>query len=62
MTTNSVEIRMNNIKSQIVGFNTFGNSRDEKYSDAGEICAGYILDDYQGITMHNKAILLGISC
>ena len=47
------------VDGKIVGFNTFGNSRDEKYSDAGEICAGYILDDYQGLGLGRK---LAVAC
>jgi len=35
------------VDGKIVGFHTFGKTRDENFGDAGEIYAGYILDEYQ---------------
>lgn len=47
------------VDGKIVGFNTFGNSRDEKYGESGEIFAGYILDGYQGLGLGRK---LAVAC
>ncbi len=47
------------IDGVIVGYSTYGKSRDENYKDSGEIYAGNILEDYQGIGLGRK---LAISC
>ena len=47
------------VDGKIVGYNTYGRCRDEKYKDSGEIYAGYILDDYQGLGLGRK---MAIEC
>ncbi len=42
------------VDGKIVGFNTYGRSRDDNYANSGEIYAGYILDDYQGLGLGRK--------
>lgn len=42
------------VDGKIVGFHTYGKTRDEKYADSGEIFAGYILDGYQGLGLGRK--------
>lgn len=46
------------VDGKIVGFNTYGKSRDSEYPSSGEIYAGYILDDYQGLGLGRKMALI----
>ena len=47
------------VDGKIVGYNSFGKTRDENFGNAGEIYAGYILDDYQGLGLGRK---MAIEC
>ena len=47
------------VDGKIVGYNTFGEARDENYKGSGEVYAGYILDDYQGLGLGRK---MAIEC
>lgn len=47
------------VDGKIVGFNTFGKTRDENYKNAGEIYAEYILDEYQGLGLGRR---MAIAC
>lgn len=47
------------IDGKIIGYSTYGKTRDENYTDAGEIYAGYILDDYQKLGIGRK---LAVAC
>lgn len=37
------------VNGEIVGFSTYGRSRNNNYPNAGEIYAEYILEGYQGL-------------
>ena len=45
------------INGKIIGYNSFGPSNDEKYHDSGQIYAGYILKEYQGLGIGRKIAL-----
>lgn len=47
------------VDGKLVGYNTYGKTRDENFKNAGEIYAGYILDDYQGLGLGRK---LAVEC
>ena len=47
------------VDGKIVGFNTFGEAKDKNYAGSGEIYAGYILDDYQGLGLGRQ---MAIEC
>ena len=47
------------VDGKIVGFHTFGKTRFDEYPNAGEIYAGYILDEYQGLGLGRK---MAIAC
>ena len=47
------------IDGEIVGYTTYGKARDENYPNAGEIYAGYILDDYQGLSLGRR---MAVAC
>lgn len=47
------------VDGKIVGFHTFGQSKDENYPNAGQIYAGYILDKYQGLGLGRR---MAIEC
>ncbi len=47
------------VDGKIVGFHTFGKTKDENFGDAGEIYAGYILDGYQGLGLGRK---MAVAC
>lgn len=44
---------------KIVGYHTYGKTRDENFKNSGEIYAGYILKEYQGLGIGRK---LAIFC
>ena len=52
-------IYVSEVNGKIVGFSTFGPTRDENYKNAGEIYAEYILDEYQGIGLGRR---LAVAC
>ena len=43
----------------IVGFHTFGKSKDINFENSGEIYAGYVLDNYQGLGLGRK---MAVAC
>lgn len=45
----------------MVGILSYGNSRNEKYVDCGEINAIYVLDEYQGYGIGKSLFLTGIN-
>lgn len=47
------------VDGKVAGYHTFGKTRDENFGDAGEIYAGYILDEYQGLGLGRR---LAIAC
>lgn len=60
---NSIQEKQNTfvaeIDGKIVGYHTFGKTRDKNFEDAGEIYAGYILDNYQGLGLGRK---MAVAC
>ena len=42
------------VDGKIVGYNSYGQARDDNYKDSGEIYAAYILDGYQGLGIGRK--------
>ena len=47
------------VDDEIVGFNSFGKTKDENFGNAGQIYASYILDGYQGLGLGRK---LAVAC
>lgn len=47
------------VDGEVVGYNSFGPTKDENYKDSGEIYAAYVLDQYQSIGLGRK---LAIAC
>lgn len=47
------------VDGKMVGFHTFGKTKFDGYPNAGEIYAGYILDEYQGLGLGRK---MAIAC
>lgn len=45
---------------KIVGLMTYGQSRNDNYSDCGEIYSIYVLDDYQGLGLGRNLFMTGI--
>lgn len=37
------------VNGEVVGFSSYGKSRDENYSNSGEIYSCYVLDEYHGM-------------
>lgn len=46
------------LNGKIIGYYSFGPSNDEKYQDSGQIYAGYILKEYQGLGIGRKIALV----
>lgn len=47
------------VDGKIVGYHSISAARNVEYENCGEICAGYILDDYQGLGLGRK---MAIEC
>lgn len=47
------------VDGKIVGYHSIAPARNVEYENCGEICAGYILDDYQGLGLGRK---MAIEC
>lgn len=48
------------VDGKVVGMLGYGKSRNENYSDSGEIYAIYVLKDYQGYGIGKKLFMTGI--
>ena len=46
------------VNGEIVGFSTYGRSRNNNYPNAGEIYAEYILEGYQGLGIGRKLAIM----
>lgn len=46
--------------NKVIGFISYGKSRNNEYLNSGEIYAIYVLDDYQGLGIGKKLFLTGI--
>lgn len=47
------------VNGKIVGYSSYGKTRDENFPDTGEIYTGYILDDYQRLSLGRR---LAVAC
>lgn len=45
---------------KIVGIMTYGQSRNDNYSDCGEIYSIYVLESYQGLGLGKKLFMIGL--